>query len=222
MADQRAAARQLAQAALAAGQPLAWFEQLYAQARTEGIPVPWADRIPNPNMVTLFEKLEGQIAFGRKALKVGCGLGDDAEWLAGRGFEVTAFDISPSAIAECGKRFPASKVCYVACDLFQAPASWSGAFDLVLESYTLQVLPPELRAGALKQIAGFVAPGGYLLLISRLREESEETGAMPWPLVRSEIDSLRSLGFAEKYAEDYLDGEQPAVRRFRGCYRREK
>lgn len=220
MDDKRAAARKLAQAAIAAGKPLAWFEQLYARARSEGLAVPWADREPNPNMVELFRKLEGQIAFGRKALKVGCGLGDDAEWLAGRGFEVTAFDISPSAISECKERFPASKVSYVACDLFRAPDSWAGAFDLVLESYTLQVLPPELRAEALRRIAGFVAPGGHLLLISRLRDQSEEAGSMPWPLLRSEIDCLKSQGFAERHAEDYLDGEHPAVRRFRGCYQR--
>jgi len=54
MDNHRATARQLAQAAIAAGHPLEWFEQLYAKARPEGIPVPWADHTPNPNMIELF------------------------------------------------------------------------------------------------------------------------------------------------------------------------
>lgn len=220
MDNHRATARQLAKAAIAAGRPLDWFEQLYAKARSDGVSIPWADYTPNPNLIGLFQQVDSLLSLGQRALKVGCGLGDDAEWLSGRGFEVTAFDISRTAISECGNRFPDSKVTYVACDIFQSPDHWLGAFDLVVESYTLQVLPPELRAKALKQISGFVALGGYLMLISRLREESEPTGSMPWPLVRSEIDILTSQGFAECYAEDYIDSEQPPVRRFRGCYQR--
>lgn len=221
MDNHRATARQLAQEAIVAGHPLEWFEQLYAQARSEGVSVPWADHTPNPNMIELFQKIDGRLTFGKRALKVGCGLGDDAEWLSGIGFDVTAFDISPTAISECGNRFPNSKVMYMTRDLFQAPDNWSGAFDLVLESYTLQVLPPELRANALKQISEFVSPGGYLMLITRFRGESEAIGSMPWPLAQREIDTLKSQGFVERYSEDYIDDEQPAVRRFRGCYQRE-
>ena len=91
----------------------------------------------------------------------------------------------------------------------------------MLESYTLQVLPPELRAKALKQVSEFVSLGGYLMLITRLREESEAIGSMPWPLAQREIDILKSQGFVERYSEDYIDGEQLAVRRFRACYQRE-
>ncbi|WP_104423270.1 class I SAM-dependent methyltransferase [Methylobacter tundripaludum] len=221
MNNHRATARQLAQEAIAAGHPLEWFEQLYAQALSEGVSVPWADHVPNPNLIELFQKIDGRFSFGQRALKVGCGLGDDAEWLSGLGFDVTAFDISPTAISVCESRFPNSKVMYITRDLFQAPDNWSGAFDLVLESYTLQVLPPELRAKALKQISEFVLPGGYLMLITRLRGDSEAIGSMPWPLAQREIDTLKSQGFVERYSEDYIDDEQPAVRRFRGCYQRE-
>jgi SAM-dependent methyltransferase len=221
MDNHRATARQLAQAAIDVGRPLEWFERLYTKARSEGASIPWADHMPNPNLIDLFQKLDSRFPFGEKALKVGCGLGEDAEWLSDLGFDVTAFDISPTAISECENRFPNSKVTYVTRDLFQSSDSWLGAFDFVLESYTLQVLPPELRAKALKQISEFVSLGGHLMLIARLREESETTGSMPWPLVRREIDILKSQGFVERYAEDYLDGEQPTVRRFRGCYQRQ-
>lgn len=219
MDDVRKTARKLAADAIAAGRPLEWFEQLYAGATSDGLVVPWADRKPNPNLVELYDKVR-HLAFGRKALKVGCGLGDDAEWLSSLGFDVTAFDISPSAIAECSRRFPNSRVKYLAADLFAAPSDWTGTFDLVQESYTLQVLPCEIRAEALRRICGFIAPGGYMLFVCRGREPADPPGTMPWPLTREELDATKALGLREILFEDYMDREDPPVRRFRACYHR--
>lgn len=220
MTDPRMIARKLASEALSAGRPLDWFERLYSHAATEGVSVPWADREPNPNLTELYEKVS-YLPFGKRAIKVGCGLGDDAEWLAKQGFDVTAFDISPSAIKECRRRFPNSSVQYVAMDLFKTPVQWTATFNLVQESYTLQVLPPELRVAALTKISELIAPGGYLLFVTRARDESDPVGAMPWPLTRPEIDQFISLRLKNIYFEDYTDGENPPVRRFRACYQRE-
>lgn len=219
MTDPRSIARKLASEALAAGKPLDWFEVLYSRAATEGVSIPWADRKPNPNLIELFEKVK-HLPFGKRAIKVGCGLGDDAEWLARQGFDVTAFDISPSAIRECRLRFPGSSVHYIEMDLFKAPPQWTAAFDLVQESYMLQVLPPELRAAAMAKISEFIAPGGYLLFVTRARDESDPKGAMPWPLTRREVDQFIALRLNSIYFEDYTDGETPPVRRFRACYQR--
>ena len=219
MDDVRKTARRLAADAIAAGKPLEWFEQLYAGAASEGLVVPWADRKPNPNLVELYDKVR-HLSLGRKALKVGCGLGDDAEWLARQGFDVTAFDISPSAIVECRRRFSDSAVRYVVADLFAAPAEWTAAFDVVQESYTLQVLPADIRGQALRKICGFLAPGGYLLFVCRGREPSDAPGTMPWPLTRDELAVTASLGLSEVLFDDYMDREDPPVRRFRACYRR--
>ncbi len=219
MDDPRTIARKLAREALSAGRPLDWFEHLYAKASSEGVPIPWADRTPNPNLLQLYDRVR-HLTFGRRALKVGCGLGDDAQWLAAQGFDVTAFDISPSAIQECHRRFPDSNVHYVVADLFKSQSEWTAGFDLVLESYTLQVLPPELRAAAMEKISEFVAPSGYLLFITRAREESEFPGSMPWPLTRRETNGFAGHGLWEVYFEDYVDQERPPVRRFRACYQR--
>src|SRR6185295_16447201 len=97
----------------------------------------------------------------------GCGLGDDAEELSRRGFLVTAFYVSPTAIDWCRARFPATTVHYAVHDLLAAECVWACDFDFVLESYTLQVLPPEVRGEALAHVARFVAPGGELLVIAR-------------------------------------------------------
>jgi SAM-dependent methyltransferase len=214
----RHVARQMAQQSLVEGKPLAWFERLYASAEADGVPVPWADLDVNPLLASwAVPTARG----GSRALVVGCGYGDDAEWLAARGWDVTAFDISATAVAHCRQRFPDSRVNYVAADLLDPPAAWlSDPFALVVEIYTLQVLPPDSdeRAAALR-IVGRLA-GGSLLVIARLREPDEEAGTMPWPLTRRELASLTGAGLVEQSTEVLLDDEDPPVRRIRSVFAR--
>jgi SAM-dependent methyltransferase len=155
-----------------------------------------------------------------RSLDVGTGLGDTAVALAARGHEVVAFDVSPSAIAETRRRFPRSPVRWEAADLLAAPPAWRGAFDLVVECYTLQVLPPDARARAVEALRGLVAPGGTLLVVARGREPDEPAGDMPWPLTRAEVEGIAGGGLALVAFEDFLDDEDPPVRRFRATFRR--
>ena len=215
----RATAREIAHKHLASGDPLSWFEDLYSRAREDTAIIPWADLKPNPNFIDWLNQ-QGVVGSGR-AIKVGSGLGDDAEELSRRGFETTAFDISESAIAWSRKRFPQSSVSYVVTDLFSKPTEWEAKFDFVLESYTLQVLPPNLRADAVRCIASFVAIGGTLLVIARGREPNEPEGKMPWPLTKDELSLFETQGLKKVTFEDFIDSEDPPVRRFRATYRRE-
>jgi ubiquinone/menaquinone biosynthesis C-methylase UbiE len=216
----RATAREIAHKYLDSGDPLGWFEDLYSRAGKDTSIIPWADLEPNPNLIDWLNQ-QGAPGSGR-AIKIGSGLGDDAEELARRGFETTAFDISKSAIWWSRRRFPQSSVSYIVADLFSAPIEWNATFDLVVESYTLQVLPPNLRADAVRCIASFVVPGGSLLVIARGREPGEPEGKMPWPLTRDELSLFEAQGLREVSFEDYMDREVPPVRRFRVAYRREK
>jgi SAM-dependent methyltransferase len=213
----RTRARTLAQDAVARGEPTAWFETLYREAEQGDAVVPWADLVPNPHLVAW---LDAHPVAGR-ALDVGTGLGDNAEELARRGLDVVAFDVSDSAVAQARRRFPASRVAYAAGDLLAPPDAWCGAFDLVAETYTLQVLPPAARAVAGRALRTLVAPGGTLLVIARGREPSEPEGAMPWPLTRAEIEGLAGDGLTLVAFEDFLDDEDPPVRRFRAVLRRD-
>jgi hypothetical protein len=150
-------------------------------------------------------------------------LGDDAELLASRGWSVVAFDISAEAIRWARQRFPESNVDYCTVDLFDAPSQWRRQFDLVVEVYTLQVLPPGLRAQAVQVAGDWVSVGGLLCLIARGREESDPPGQMPWPLTEREVRAFEDAGGAGLHCEvfdDFLDREEPAVRRFRAVFRR--
>jgi hypothetical protein len=219
MGEGRSRARELAGQYLSAGDPTGWFEPLYAERAGDPASIPWADLKPNPNVTTWFDKHGPEAARGA-ALVVGCGLGDDAEYLSGQGFRVTAFDISPTAIDCCRRRFPESTVSYAVHDLFLPPTVWRRVFDFVLEAYTLQVLPERLRSAAIRQIGEFVATDGTLLVIARSRDECDDPGQMPWPLLRSELHAFNTIGLATVSFEDYVEEEVPPVRRFRVAYRR--
>lgn len=208
--------RELAQQMLPHGDFSGFFDAVYATAEGDASRVPWADLQPHPVAQAWLEqqKVQGE---SRSALVVGCGLGDDAEELAGRGFQVTAFDVSPNAIAWCRQRFPASSVDYLVADLLDAPASWRQTFDFVLEVYTLQALPRRLRTSAIASVAQFVAPGGQLLVVCRSRDSQEDPGSMPWPLTRDELAHFGQVGLHEVLLEDVRDEDG---RHFRALYER--
>ncbi|REK18218.1 MAG: class I SAM-dependent methyltransferase [Planctomycetota bacterium] len=215
----RSTARRLAADSLARGDAVGWFDELYRHAGDNPRAVPWADLEVNPNLAAWLET-QPLSALGKHALVVGCGLGDDAEELAACGLQVTAFDVSDTAIAWCRKRFPHSSVDYVTADLLALPPAWRGAFSFVFEAYTLQVLPPELRAGAVAAVAECLAPGGTLLVVARGRDPEDDPGSMPWPLLRTDLQGFRTAGLDRVSFEDYHDAEDPPVRRFRAVYRR--
>ncbi len=115
-------AARMAAAAIAAGDPTGWFEQLYAASAAGRMAVPW-DRGEPSRYLTQWAQARRLQGSGRSAVIVGCGLGDDAELIAGLGYQTTAFDISPTAIATARGRFPGSAVRYQAADLLSAPAA---------------------------------------------------------------------------------------------------
>jgi 2-polyprenyl-3-methyl-5-hydroxy-6-metoxy-1,4-benzoquinol methylase len=73
-------------------------------------------------------------ANNNSALVVGCGMGDDAIELESLGFQVTAFDVSQSAIKFCKERFPQTTVNFVQADLLKDQVQWHKKFDFVLDN----------------------------------------------------------------------------------------
>jgi len=218
-AQARAATRKLVRKSLAAGEPYAWNETLYRKAGRRPEAIPWAECVPNPNLESW---LAGRdlAGYGKDAVVIGCGLGDDAELLGRAGFRVTAFDVSPTAIEWCRERFPRSQVDYRVADLFAPPQEWAAGFGFVLESYTLQTFPAASRQKAMRAIASLVAPDGSLLVIARGRNSDEPEGEFPWPLTKGALDALEGAGLLEVSFEDFTDTEVPPVRRFRVEYLR--
>jgi len=219
MTDKRARARELAAEFVARGDPTGWFEVLYQEGEQGKSIVPWADHKANFHL-SEFWKAHAFATGGKSALVIGSGFGDDAEEIAGWGFQTTAFDIAKTAIAAAKRRFPNSSVNYAVADLFDPPQEWRQRFDFVFETNTLQALPASVRARAAAKIAEFVKPDGVLLVIARGREKDEAEGQLPWPLTRDELGEFVRAGLREESFEDFADPEPPWVRRFRAAYRR--
>ena len=213
-------ARRLAGEALAAGEPTGWFEPLYAAAEAGRAVVPWDRGTPHQLLVG-WARATGLHGAGRRALVVGCGLGEDAEFVATPGFDTVAFDVSASAIRAARRRFPESAVHYVTADLLHPPPSWRYAFDRVVESMTLQALPDPPRREAIPNVGRMVAPGGTLLVIARARDEGSDPGAGPrWSLTRAEIDAVTATGLRPVRIEELRDQGPPATHRWLVLYRR--
>jgi Methyltransferase domain len=182
-------ADRLAAESIANNDPTGWFERLYADAAEGEAVVPWDRGRPTPQLVEWAEAahLAGN---GRRAVVVGAGPGDNAEYIAGRGFETVAFDVSPTAVHLARQRFPHSKVEYRAADLLAPPAEWRGAFDLVVEVATIQSLPYDVRRPAILHVGQLVAPGGTLIVVAYGTTGDPDPDGPPWPLTRDEVTAF--------------------------------
>lgn len=198
--------KQLATEALQKSDPSAWFEVLYAKAKGDTAQIPWAKLAPHAYLQDWLTNHQ-PFASGQKALVIGCGLGDDAEALVNLGFEVTAFDISPTAIAWCQERFPDSTVNYVVANLLAIPSEWHQAFNFVFECRNIQALPLNVRSWVISSVASLVFPCGTLLLITRVRDTEAEPDGPPWPLSDSELKQFESLGLQQVEKLVFLESE---------------
>ncbi len=179
------------------------FESIYARARDDLTMLPWTRLVPS---VQLLAWLDGVQVDGLSVLVVGCGVGDDAEELARRGAQVTAFDFAPTAIALCHKRFPSSPVRYEVADLFALPPRWAQAFDLVIEIHTVQSVPPERQDFAMGAIAHTVAPGGRLFVRCSVRNDDEPRPDRPWFLRLRDLHAYVDAGLRQDAFADVPPG----------------
>ena len=193
--------------------PVDDFRDMF-QARYEQGNVPWAVYDAHPHLKAWAEQMQlsGE---GKKGLVVACGLGDDAEYLADLGFDVTAFDVVDSAIEQAKKRFPETTVDYHVADLFNTPDDWQQAFDFVVENRTIQSIPYEHYQKSINSIANFVAPAGRVIVLCHAREPQMPHGTLPWSLSTAELQDFEDAGLTQVSFEHLQGG-----RYFRVVYQR--
>ncbi len=206
-------AKKLAAEFIERGDATGWFDALYAEAEGNNEHIPWADLEPNRFLVrwTQNVNLEGN---GRNALVVGCGLGDDAKFLDELGFRVTAFDVSPKAIGWARKIHADTEIVFQTADLFNAPEEWQNAFDFVLEVYTIQALPLDLREKTIDAISSFVAENGELIVVTHGREDDVEPEGVPWALSKKDLSRFEENDLKQINLTEMLGDEEEPLRRF--------
>jgi SAM-dependent methyltransferase len=158
---------------------------------SEGDGAMWSGR-PNGRLVAEV----GSLTPGR-VLDVGCGEGADAIWLAGRGWTVTAVDVSEVAVSrarEAAERAGAA-IEWVCGDALQVPFP-ARSFDLLSLQYP--ALPKAAGEAAMRMLLTTVRPGGLLLAVYHdldddHRQHMKERGVDPADYVGAD-DLLRLLG----------------------------
>ena len=199
--------------------PTDWFDSIYIDAQGDHRAVFWADLEPNPYLLKWLESCIFEHT-GRKAIVVGCGVGDDAEALSKAGYEVTAFDISPEAIRLCKNRYPDTRVNYLVADLFDYPSQWARHFELVFECNTIQVLPGKYRIQARDAMVSLLAPQGHILVSCRSRLKGDQEDDIPLPLDKNELDGFIRCGLTEESFEAYDDNQEPSIPHFFVSYKK--
>ena len=217
--ERRARAQELAADFALRGDNVGWFEAFYREAGGDNQQIPWADLEPN-KFLKIWADDVGLKGNGHKALVVGCGLGDDAKYLYDLGFKVTAFDISPTAIEWAKRLHAGTDIQFDVADLLAPREEWRAAFDFVLEVYTIQPLPMEMRESVIDSIAAFVAAGGQLVVVTRGREDDEEPVELPWPLSRLDLSRFEKHALQQTDFRIYDGDDNPPVPRFVVEYRR--
>ncbi|CAN5701645.1 methyltransferase domain-containing protein [soil metagenome] len=217
VAARRARTREIQAEFAIRGDSLRWFDALYQEAAGDNEKIPWADLEPNRYLQAwaVKSRLTGN---GRSALVVGCGLGDDAKYLDDLGFKVTGFDISPTAIEWAKRLHSGTDIRFEVMDLFEPFSEWLGAFEFVVEVYTIQALPLSMRETTIDAIASFVAPGGELVVVSRLRADYDEPDELPWPVSVRELKRFANNGLKEIHFET-MPGEADEPERFVAVYK---
>jgi len=200
------------------------FETIYRDAAGDSSAIPWHRDGANPALVTWLNVVApSMVRCGSRVAVVGCGLGGDARELIKRGYDVTAFDVSPTAVEWAKRLDPDHARDYHVADLFDLPPSWRRRYDLVVECLTLQSLRPSRRDVGLEAMSTLLTPHGTLLAIALACDEPvDEADGPPWPLTRRELlDAASTAGLAPAGSVDeFLDDAEPPRPRLRAVFRR--
>lgn len=138
------------------------MDEIYRKRAVEEIP--WIVEKPPTVLVDL---IESGVIGPCKAVDLGCGTGNYAIWLAGRGFQVTGIDISPTAIGiarENAKR-KGVRCDFIAADVLGDLREVGGTFDFAYDWELLHHIFPEHRKKYVENVARLLNPKGRCLSV---------------------------------------------------------
>lgn len=174
------------------------FDALYrGESPAEGVPamtaIPWDSKAPKESVIAWQEAglIRGDV------LDIGCGLGDNAIYLAQHGHSVTGLDISPTALITAERRALDARV-NVRFAVTDATAldGYPGAFDTVIDSGCYHCLDDAAKRDYATAVHRATRPGATLL-ISAFSDANATAGDWPRPMVSEQTlrDTLGGAGW---------------------------
>lgn len=139
------------------------IDEIYRNVQLKEIP--WNIETPPDAIVQLVRS--GKIK-PCKTIDLGCGAGNYAIYLAGKGFSVTGVDISPMAIKYAKENANAKKIeCnFLVADIFTDLINHvKGPFDFAYDWEVLHHIYPKNRKKFVENVHGILTPGGKYLSV---------------------------------------------------------
>ncbi|OHB69888.1 MAG: methyltransferase type 12 [Planctomycetes bacterium RBG_13_63_9] len=174
-----------------------WMEQIYREMPPGDIP--WnTQALPKP----FVELVESGEVTPCTTIDLGCGAGNHAVWLAGRGFNVTGVDFAPSAIELARENAENQGVScrFLVADLLGGLPEVAETFAFAYDWAVLHHIFPEARPQYVETVCRLLEPGGKYLSACFSEEDAgfgstEKYRKTPLGTVLyfSSLDELRSL-----------------------------
>lgn len=186
------------------------FWELRYEARDTG----WDLGAPAPPLVAWFEGGRAPSPPAR-VLVPGCGKGNDALYLAQRGYSVVAVDFATQAVETLRRRrrnlwIPAERCRALRADVLRLPVKLSSAFDLLVEHTCYCAIDPAERDAYVRMAAQVLVPGGtFVGLFYPFRAG---TPGPPFPVGEEEIQNR----FAGAFEIETFEVPVNSVERRRG------
>jgi SAM-dependent methyltransferase len=192
---------------------------VYRLAYRLGLAV-WQRPTPATDLVALVEGPE-PLPPGR-ALDLGCGTGTDTIYLATHGWDVTAIDMVPQALATARRKATAAGVAprFIEGDVTRLHEIGAGdGYTLLLDFGCLHTLPEDQRHAYVTSVSHAAAPGATLLLYGfrrppkaapmhaglTLEEVEQRFTPAGWQLTSAERTSAESTSIAVRRADDRFE-----------------
>ena len=132
--------------------------------------LPWDSGVQAPELEQYFSTLE---KMPDNVLEIGCGTGTNAIWMAQKGCNVIATDLSPSAIDAANEKQKATgtKVEFQVSDIIEKNPVKAGSIDFVFDRGVFHVMPTESRRVFIERVVEALSENGYWLCLAGNADE---------------------------------------------------